>query len=198
MVELDEAVPYLGKLEISPLQLCWVFSGPNLRRAELGGPATSCVSSRTSYRAPAKQGLYTEADYEDGLREVLQRTEAFKDNRIQLARLRVAWARARQDLSKDCMMCIIIVLVKGTTWEPLQGVLDKTVCKKYSERSREPVWVLLLVVVSYAYLIPGLVEVLFSFNIVFDTGPGGYYGIGPEGGFNNSPGPYRVVCPEGS
>ncbi|CAJ1436841.1 unnamed protein product [Effrenium voratum] len=158
MVELDEAVPYLGKLEISPLQLCWVFSGPNLRRAELGGPATSCVSSRTSYRAPAKQGLYTEADYEDGLREVLQRTEAFKDNRV----------------------------------------LDKTVCKKYSERSREPVWVLLLVVVSYAYLIPGLVEVLFSFNIVFDTGPGGYYGIGPEGGFNNSPGPYRVVCPEGS
>mmetsp|Transcript_119236 Transcript_119236/g.282998 ORF Transcript_119236/g.282998 Transcript_119236/m.282998 type:complete len:460 (+) Transcript_119236:55-1434(+) len=67
------------------------------------------------------------------------------------------------------------------------GVLDKTVCKKYSERSREPVWVLLLVVVSYAYLIPGLVEVLFSFNIVFDTGPGGYYGIGPEGGFNQSP-----------
>ena len=48
-------------------QLCWVLSGPNLRRAELGGPATSCVSSRTSYRAPAKQGLYTEAD-EDGLR----------------------------------------------------------------------------------------------------------------------------------
>ena len=44
-------------------------------------------------------GLYTEADYEDGLREVLQRTEAFKDNRIQLARLRVAWARARQDLA---------------------------------------------------------------------------------------------------
>ncbi|CAJ1368988.1 unnamed protein product [Effrenium voratum] len=96
------------------------------------------------------------------------------------------------------------------------GVLDKTVCKKYSERSREPVWVLLLVVVSYAYLIPGLVEVLFSFNIVFDTGPGarsprfrcdlgwagglggrsrakGYYGIGPEGGFNQSPGPYRVL-----
>lgn len=44
-------------------------------------------------------GLYTEADYEDGLKEVLQKTETFKDNRIQLARLRVAWARAKQDLS---------------------------------------------------------------------------------------------------
>ena len=44
-------------------------------------------------------GLYTEADYEDGLKEVLQHTTNFKTDRIQLARLRVAWARAKQDLS---------------------------------------------------------------------------------------------------
>eukprot|EP00438_Fugacium_kawagutii_P015702 Skav235325 [mRNA] locus=scaffold520:574363:575256:+ [translate_table: standard] len=44
-------------------------------------------------------GLYTEADYEESLKEVLQQTAEFKTDRIQLSRLRVAWARAKQDLS---------------------------------------------------------------------------------------------------
>ena len=44
-------------------------------------------------------GLYTEADFEVGLKEVLQHTSTSKPDRIQLARLRVAWDRAKQDLS---------------------------------------------------------------------------------------------------
>eukprot|EP00438_Fugacium_kawagutii_P026754 Skav216444 [mRNA] locus=scaffold50:123913:124737:+ [translate_table: standard] len=44
-------------------------------------------------------GLYAEADYEESLKEVLQQTAEFKTDRIQLSRLRVAWARAKQDLS---------------------------------------------------------------------------------------------------
>ena len=41
-------------------------------------------------------GLYTESDYEEGVKELLP--AALAANRIQLSRLRVAWARARQDL----------------------------------------------------------------------------------------------------
>lgn len=48
-------------------------------------------------------------------------------------------------------------------------------------------WVWLLIILSYGYLIPGLVEVLFSFNIVFDMGSRGYFGIGPGGNINHAP-----------
>ena len=41
-------------------------------------------------------GLCTESDYEDGVKELLP--AELSANRIQLSRLRVAWARARQDI----------------------------------------------------------------------------------------------------
>ncbi|CAE7662024.1 unnamed protein product [Symbiodinium pilosum] len=67
-------------------------------------------------------------------------------------------------------------------------ILDKSsTFKRFNAKNREPFWVLLLVLVSYGYLIPGLVEVLFSFNLVFDTGSGGFFGIGPGAGFNDAP-----------
>ena len=44
-------------------------------------------------------GLFTEADYEQALKdEVLSKVESHRDSKIQLARLRVAWMRARQEV----------------------------------------------------------------------------------------------------
>jgi len=65
---------------------------------------------------------------------------------------------------------------------------DKLFCKKCNEGSREPSWVVVLLLVSYGYLIPGLILTLFSFNIVLDCGVGNSYGVGPGGGFNEMPG----------
>ena len=44
-------------------------------------------------------GLFTEADYEQALKdEVLSKVESHRDSKIQLARLRVVWMRARQEV----------------------------------------------------------------------------------------------------
>eukprot|EP00439_Symbiodinium_sp_Y106_P012923 s2280_g1.t2 len=82
-----------------------------------------------------------------------------------------------------------IYLILGLAVAIVMGcLLDKlSTFKHFNAKNREPFWVLLLVLVSYGYLIPGLVEVLFSFNLVFDTGAGGFFGIGPDAGFNHAP-----------
>lgn len=90
--------------------------------------------------------------------------------------------------SPEAINIVSTLLILGMLLLPLLGgVLDRTLLKRYSANSREPVWVWVLLLVSYAYLIPGLVEVLFSFNIVFDMGSSGYYGIGPGGSINQAP-----------
>jgi len=67
-------------------------------------------------------------------------------------------------------------------------ILDRLpIFRHYNAKNREPFWVMLLIFVSYGYLIPGLAEVLFSFNMVFDTGSGGFIGLGPKGSFNQAP-----------
>ncbi|CAE7569083.1 unnamed protein product [Symbiodinium natans] len=79
------------------------------------------------------------------------------------------------------MLGLAVAIVMGC-------LLDRmSTFKHFNAKNREPFWVLLLVLVSYGYLIPGLVEVLFSFNLVFDTGTGGFFGIGPDSSFNHAP-----------
>ncbi|CAK9075150.1 Uncharacterized protein SCF082_LOCUS36466 [Durusdinium trenchii] len=90
--------------------------------------------------------------------------------------------------SPEQINAVSSALIVGMLVVPIiGGILDRTICKRYSAHSREPMWVWLLIILSYGYLIPGLVEVLFSFNIVFDMGSKGYYGIGPGGSINKAP-----------
>ena len=90
--------------------------------------------------------------------------------------------------SPEVINTVSTLLILGLIFLPLLGgLLECTLCKSFSAHSREPIWVWALLAVSYAYLIPGLLEVLFSFNIVFDMGSSGFYGIGPGGSINQAP-----------
>jgi len=80
------------------------------------------------------------------------------------------------------------LMIVGIVLALLVGfALDKRFAAR-SKKSREPFWVISLLVMSYLYLIPGLFCVLFSFNMFLDLGPGQKFGIGPGGGFNMTPG----------
>lgn len=46
-------------------------------------------------------GLYAESEYEEGLKEWTERSTNFKNNKIQLSRLRIAWVTGRKELLRD-------------------------------------------------------------------------------------------------
>ena len=46
-------------------------------------------------------GLYAESEYEDGLKEWTDKSTNFQGNKIQLSRLRIAWATGRKELLRD-------------------------------------------------------------------------------------------------
>ncbi|CAE8685611.1 unnamed protein product [Polarella glacialis] len=82
-----------------------------------------------------------------------------------------------------------LFLILGVLLCILLGVLvDRLLSVKMKRQTREPVWVKLLLLVSYVYLIPGLFLVLFSFNALIDLGPNSKIGLGPNGGMGKFPG----------
>jgi len=83
---------------------------------------------------------------------------------------------------------VAVALLIGVFVLPIVGVgLEKmaqlTSCKKYRERGHPGTWVVVLLVVSYALLVPGLIGDLFSFNIEANLLVM-KIGLGPDGGPN--------------